>query len=379
MFDPLADHGVDLYAVYARLRAEAPAYRNERRDFWALSRFADVQAAARDWTTYSSARGVNLDDTLSLTGPGNFISADPPGHDRLRRIVRHSFTPACVRELETPVREDVRRAVRRCAGAGTFDAAEELAWTVPVGVIARLLGIDHVDPAALARLLGRVIHREPGSETVGHGPAQAAAELGAILAETAERRRADPRADLMTDIVRAGTLHEGELHGLCVLLFVAGTETVADFIGNALVTLHDHPDQRALLAADPALLPGAVEELLRFESPVQHQVRTATETVELHGERIPEGARVMLLWGAANRDERRWDRPDELDLTREPQRNLAFGEGIHHCLGAPLARLEGRIVLEEVLTALPEYRIAGPVERVPTHNTRGVARLPVEG
>jgi cytochrome P450 len=382
MFDPLGDHGADLYAVYAHLRADAPAYRNDRRDFWALSRFADVQAAARGWTAYSSARGVNLDDTLSLTGPGNFISADPPGHDRLRRIVRHAFTPASVRELELAVRDDVRRAVRRCTEAGTFDAAEQLAWTIPVGVIARLLGIDHVEPATLAGLLGRVIHRESGSETVGHGPAQAAAELGLILSETAELRRAHPRTDLMTDIVRAeaeGALEPGELHGLCVLLFVAGTETVADFIGNALVTLHEHPDQRALLAADLTLVPRAVEELLRFESPVQHQVRTATETVVLHGESIPEGARVVLLWGAANRDERRWDRPDELYLTREPLRNLAFGEGIHHCLGAPLARLEGRIVIEEVLTAIPGYRITGPVERVPTHNTRGVARLPVEG
>jgi cytochrome P450 len=323
---------------------------------------------------------VNLDDTLSLTGPGNFISADPPEHDRLRRIVRHAFTPARVRELEQAVREEVRRAVRECV-RGRVDAADRLAWAVPVQVIARLLGADHVEPTALAGLLKRIIHRDQGSETVGAGPAAASRELGDLFGDLAERRRAQPRADLMSDIVRAEearALRPGELRGLLILLFVAGTETVADFIGNALVVLHDHPGQRALLARDLARVPDAVEEILRFESPVQHQARTATRAVELHGALIPPGDRVVLLWGAANRDERRWDRAHELDLERPVQRNLAFGEGIHHCLGAPLARLEGRIVLEEVLTAMPEYRIAGPVERVPTHNTRGIARLPIE-
>lgn len=371
MFDPLAAGTGDPYEAYRRLRAEAPAFHNPARDFWALSRFADVQAAARDWTMYSSAAGVNLDDTLSLTGPGNFISADPPDHDRLRRAVRHAFTPAAIRDLEVAVREDVRAAVADCAGG--FDAAD-LAWSVPVGVIARLLGVDHVDTTTLTGLLKRVIHREPGSDTVGPGPAAAARELGELFAGAAN----SPRSDLMTAIARSRDLRDGELAGLCILLFVAGTETVADFIGNALAVLAEHPDQRERLARDRTLMPAAVEEILRFESPVQHQIRTATRTVELHGATIPRGARIVLLWGAANRDDRRWDRPDELDIERPPQRNLAFGEGIHHCLGAPLARLEGRIVLEEVLDAMPNYRVTGPGERVPTHNTRGYARLPIE-
>jgi cytochrome P450 len=164
---------------------------------------------------------------------------------------------------------------------------------------------------------------------------------------------------------------------MCILLYIAGTETVADFIGNALVALAERAEQRALLAAEPERAPAAVEELLRFESPVQYQVRTATSATELHGVQIAAGDRVALLWGAANRDERRWERADELDITREPKRNLAFGEGIHHCLGAPLARLQGRIVLEETLAAIPEYRLDGPVERIATHNTRGVAHLPL--
>jgi cytochrome P450 len=185
------------------------------------------------------------------------------------------------------------------------------------------------------------------------------------------------RADVRRALRAAARAGETELAGLCVLLYVAGTETVADFIGNALVALAEHPDQRALLAAQPNLGAAAVEELLRYESPVQYQVRTATATVQLHGVTIPAGDRVALLWGAANRDERRWERPDELDVTRPTKRNLAFGEGIHHCLGAPLARLQGRIVLGEALKAVPQYRLDGPVERIATHNTRGVARLPV--
>ena len=202
--------------------------------------------------------------------------------------------------------------------------------------------------------------------------------LRTYFADHVERRRRAASDDLLADVVaaeRSGALSAGEIPGLCLLLYIAGTETVADFIGNALVALAEHPEQRALLAAEPQRAAAAVEELLRFESPVQYQVRIATAPIELHGVAIPAGSAVALLWGAANRDERRWERTDELDLTREPRRHLAFGEGINHCLGAPLARLQGRVVLEETLRAMPGYRLAGEPARIATHNTRGVARL----
>jgi cytochrome P450 len=208
----------------------------------------------------------------------------------------------------------------------------------------------------------------------------AARELRGYLGAHLAARRDQRGDDLLSDIIAAqarGELGEDELPGLCILLFVAGTETVADFIGNALVALAEHPDQRALLAAEPERAADAVEELLRYESPVQYQVRTATIDTELHGVTIAAGDRVALLWGAANRDERRWQRADELDVTRERKRHLAFGEGIHHCLGAALARLQGRIVLQETVAAMPGYRLVGPIERIATHNTRGVARLPL--
>lgn len=273
---------------------------------WALSRFEGVQRAAREWTGFSSADGVNLDDTLSLTGAGNFIAADPPDHDRLRRIVRGRFTPAGVAAMEAAIREDARGVLAVAAREGGFDAADALAWAIPIRTVSRLLALPTQDEHLLRVWLRAVIHREAARDRLPETARAAAGELRAyLIAHLAERRRA-PGDDLLSDIVAGegrGELDEAELPGLCILLYVAGTETVADFIGNALVALAEHPDQRALL--------------------------------------------------------------------------LAFGEGIHHCLGAPLARLQGRIVLEETLKAMPHYRLDGPVERIATHNTRGVARLPV--
>ena len=377
-FDPLVQE--EPYAAYRVLRASCPVYRNERREFWALSRFEDVQTAAREWAGFSSAEGVNLDDTLSLTGAGNFIAADPPDHDRLRKVVRGRFTPAAIAAMDAVVRDDVRATLTSAVRDGGFDAADSLAWAIPVRTVSRLLRLPMRDEPLLRGWLRAVIHRDAEDDLLPESARAAGRELRAYLIEQIADRRRTPGDDLLSDIVAGharGEVDEAEIPGLCILLYVAGTETVADFIGNALVALADHPDQRELLTAQPELGGAAVEELLRFESPVQYQVRTATRDVELHGVTIAAGDRVALLWGAANRDERRWERADELDLTRPRQRNLAFGEGIHHCLGAPLARLQGRIALEEVLSAMPEYRLDGPVERIATHNTRGVARLPL--
>jgi cytochrome P450 len=377
-YDPLEQE--EPYAAYRVLRRDFPVYRNEERGFWALSRFEDVQRAAREWQCWSSAEGVNLDDTLSLTGPGNFIAADPPAHDRLRRVVRERFTPATIAAMEPAIRADVRATLETALRAGGLDAAATLAWAIPVRTVSRLLGLPLEDEPVLRTGLRAAIAREPGSDRLPATARAAGEGLRTYFADHVERRRRAAGDDLLADIVaaeRSGAMSAEEIPGLCLLLYIAGTETVADFIGNALVALAEHPEQRALLAAEPQRSAAAVEELLRFESPVQYQVRTATAETELHGVTIPAGSAVALLWGAANRDERRWERPDELDLTREPRRHVAFGEGIHHCLGAPLARLQGRVVLEETLRAMPDYRVAGEPERIATHNTRGVARLAI--
>jgi cytochrome P450 len=294
--------------------------------------------------------------------------------------VRGRFTPAAIAAMEPAIREDVGRTLGTAARDGGFDAAGDLAWALPVRTISRLLGLPVADEPALRQWLQAVIRREPEEDRMPAGAREAGAALREYFLAHVADRRAAARDDLLSDIVeaeRGGKLAPGEIPGLCILLYVAGTETVADFVGNALAVLAEHPEQRALLAAERERIAAAVEELLRLESPVQYQVRTATADLELHGTTIPARSAVVLLWGAANRDERRWERADRLDVTRELKRNLAFGEGIHHCLGAPLARLQGRIVLEEMLRLAPAYRLDGAIERIATHNTRGVARLPV--
>jgi cytochrome P450 len=380
VFDPF-DHVAmeDPYGVYAELRSREPVYRNAERGFWALSRYEDVQAAARDWRTFSSARGVNLDDTHELSGGGNFIAADPPPHDVLRRLVREPFTPAGIRARSEEVRTVVATAVADFETSGGGDAAQELAWRIPVTVICRLLGLSDADVPAVTDLLHGVIAR---SDSSGHMPAiavDAAAELRERVSRvvTAAGEPAGPVGVAMREAYARQRLDLDGLAGMGLLLLVAGTETVADFVGNALLALDRHPNQAALMASDPERVPAGVEELLRFESPVQHQARTLERQMELHGVTIPAGGRVLLLWGAANRDERRWTNPDELDLTREQRRHLAFGDGIHHCLGAPLARLETSELLRELFRRRLRCEVSGPVRFVETHNTRGLASLPV--
>jgi cytochrome P450 len=237
-----------------------------------------------------------LDDTVSLTGDGNFIAADPPGHDRLRKAVAGRFTRAGIAALEPAIRADARALLAVAARDGGFDAAEQLAWPLPVRTISRLLGLPAEDEPVLGEWLRAVIRREPGADRLPDSARAAGERLRAYFLA-----RAASRPDgLLGDIVgaeRRGEIAAAEIPGLCILLYVAGTETVADFIGNALAVLAEHADQRALLAAEPPRIAAAVEELLRFESPVQHQVRSATTELQLHGATIPAGSPVVLLWG----------------------------------------------------------------------------------
>jgi cytochrome P450 len=222
--------------------------------------------------------------------------------------------------MEPAIRADVRATLAAGVRAGGFDAAQTLAWAIPVRTVSRLLGLPVDDEPTLRDWLHAVIRRAPDQDRLPPAARAAGDDLRSYFAEHVERRRRIAGDDLLADVVAAegrGELTGDETPGLCILLYVAGTETVADLIGNALAVLAEHPDQRAALAANPALGPAAVEELVRFESPVQYQVRTATAATELHSVTIPAGSAVALLWGAANRDERRWERPDELDLTRQ--------------------------------------------------------------
>ena len=376
----------DPYPVYRRLRDEAPVHHDERLDLWALSRFDDVQAAAKDWETFSTSqggRGNDLDDTFQLFLPaGDLAGVDPPIHTRLRGAMRLAFSPSALRtRFEPIVRRKVNELVDGFVDAGRADFASDLARPLPGTTMFSWFGFPEVDHPQLLAWFGDLLEREPGRPEL---PARALAARDRMReymqAEAAERRRA-PREDLMSFLVaaeQAGEMTPDEVLGASMLLFVAGITTTSGLLSNSLLHLDRFPDQRARIRDEPAILPAAVEELVRFDAPIQTLARTTTRPVELHGRVIPEGARVALIWASANRDERRWVDPDRVDVDRDPQRHVSFGEGIHHCLGAPLARLEAKIAFEELFRRIPEYAVVGPIVRIPTPTDRALASLPVE-
>ena len=356
-------------------------YRNARRGFWALSRFADVQSAARDWETFSNRGGVDLSGSVSLVGDGGFLGMDPPRHDELRRIVRDRFTPKAILGLDGALREHVGAVTARLVERGRGDLAGELARPLPLRTICALLGFPAEDDARLGQWFDAMVRRVPGTAEIP-GEARSAAEaMRGYLDEAADLRARALGDDVFSALVAAehhGELTREERTGICVLLFLAGISTAAGLISTSLYLLSVHPAQRAGLVRHPARIPGAVEELTRYVSPVQALARTTTRPVELHGSSIPEGERVLLVYGAANRDPRRFPNPDDLDLERERSRHLGFGEGIHFCLGAPLARLQLRVVLETLLPSIPDFELAGPVKWMTTPGDRGLDSLPVE-
>ena len=375
----------DPYPVYRRLRDEAPVHHDEGEDLWALSRFDDVQAAAKDWETFSTSqggRGNDLDDTFELFLPaGDMAGVDPPIHTRLRGALRLAFSPSALRmRFEPIVRTKVVELIEAFAGTGHADFARDLARPLPGTTMFSWFGFPEGDHPQLLEWFGELLERDPGQRAL---PARAIAgrdRMRAYMREAAAERRIAPRDDLMSHLVAAeatGEISADELLGASMLLFVAGITTTSGLISNSLLHLDRFPRERDRIRNDPALIPAAIEELVRFDAPIQVLGRTATRPVELHGRTIPEGARVGLIWASANRDERRWADPDRLDVGREPQRHVSFGDGIHHCLGAPLARLETKIVFEELFARIPEYAVSGPVVRVKTPTDRALESLPV--
>ena len=367
----------DPYPIYRGLRDEAPVYLNPERRLWVLSRFDDVQRAGRDWRTFSSAEGVDIDD--SRLGPGSFLDADPPRHDELRKLLHADFSPAALRRLEPLIAAKVDALVSALLERGSVDLVDELARRLPVSVVCDLLGAPAEDHPQLEAWYAGMLHREPGRPEVTETAERATREMRDYIVAAVTERMVAPRDDLFSTIAVAhseGRLTMEEVDGMCRLLLLAGVHTTSSLIANTLMLLEDRPGDRRALGADPARIPTAVEELLRFLAPVQSGARVTTAEVELHGTVIPRAERVLLLWASANRDERRYPDPDTLDLGRTPLRNVAFGEGIHFCLGAPLARLESRIAFEALFTRIPEYEIVGPVERHFTFLERGIARLP---
>ena len=376
----------DPYPVYRRLRNEAPLYHDVHTDVWAFSRFDDVQAVSKDWETYSSAvggLGNDVDDTYQLFLPaGDLAAVDPPLHDRLRAALRLAFSPSALsRRFEPIVRRKVNSLIDGFIDAGHADFARDFARPLPGSTMFTWFGFPEEDHPQLLAWFGEMLERDRGRREL---PARALAGRDRvrsyIQALAAERRRAR-REDLLSFLVdaeAAGQMSADELLGSSMLLFIAGITTTSGLISNSLLHLDRFPEQRELIRNDPTRIPAAVEELVRFDPPIQTLARTATRDVEAHGSVIPAGARVALLWGSANRDERRWPDPDRVDISRPPLRHLAFGDGIHHCLGAPLARLEAKIAFEELFRRIPTYAVVGPIVRVGTPTDRALESLPVE-
>jgi cytochrome P450 len=378
-YDPLQFYE-DPYPIYRHLRNNAPVYRNEDRDVWVLSRYHDVQWAARDWKRFISGRGVDIDVEDYSLGPGDFLDLDPPRHDELRRVIHDAFSPKRISALESFVRASVVDLIEPIVEAGGGDLAKDFAQRLPLGVICELWGVPRVDHAQIEEWFVRMVERVPGEVAVQDDVWAAADEMHDYVADAVRQRRRTPRDDLLGIIARAledGRMSEEEVDGMTRILLVAGIHTTSTFIANTFLLLEALPAERRILATEPETMPAAIEELLRYETPVQWLARRTATDVEVQGSTIACGERVILLWAAANRDERKFVEPDVLDFRRERVRHVAFGEGIHHCIGAPLARLESRIAFEEFFRRVPEYEVIGPVERMFTRQERGLASLPV--
>jgi cytochrome P450 len=377
----------DPYPTYAALREHAPLYRNEEMDFWALSRHADVLAAFKDTERFSNAYGVSLDP--ESWGPQaslgtSFLAFDPPRHTRLRALVSKGFTPRRVAELERRIREMSVDYLDPLVGAGRFDFIDELAGKVPMDVISEMLGVPRADRAELRRRADLLVHREEGQFGLPPEGVEAFAWIRGYFKTMVAERRARPGDDLLSVLLEVELdgerLDETEILSFANLMIVAGNETTTKMLANAVYWLWRNAEQRALVREDPnARIPGWVEETLRFDNSTQMLARRIARDLDLHGERLRAGDRALLLVGSANRDERVFERAGEYDIRRDTSQSLSFGRGVHFCLGAALARLEGRVVLEEWWRRFPDYEIepAGAV-RVHSINVRGFAALPVK-
>jgi|SRR5580658_7132585 cytochrome P450 len=379
VYDPFsAATQEDPYPVYEWMLAQAPVYHNEERGFWALTRFDDVQDAVCDWHRFSSAAGVRVDDLLALAGP-SILTMDPPRHDVLRAIVRPAFQPRVIARLEAIIEAEAEHLLAQLPADGEVDLADQFAKKLPVLVICELMGLPDRDAATLKTWGDALLESADAAGVITPAAREASTSLRQYFADHLAHRkehRSDDLIGALAAVDLAEPLTADEEIGMCNLLFEAGNSTTTSLIGNGVLALANHPDQLDWLTAHLDAMPSAVEELLRFDAPVQNQVRVTTQEVTLHGTTIPAGATVMLVLGAANRDPAVWSNPGELRLDRTPKRNLAFGAGIHHCVGAPLARIEGRIALRLLLTAMPRFEVT-QARRFPDVTLRMLKQLVV--
>ncbi len=377
----------DPYPIWRRLREERPLYYNDRYDFYALSRFDDVERGLIEWKTYSSAKGTLLEIIKSgMEIPaGSIIFEDPPGHNMHRSLLSRVFTPRKMNAIEPKIREFCARSLDPVVGTGGFDFIADLGAQMPMRVIGMLLGIPEQDQQALKDVIDDGLRLSEGTM-----PDTAAYQMSgqtSSFEEYIDWRADHPSDDLMTELLQAefedetGTtrrLTRAETLNVVNLLAAAGNETTTRLIGWTGKVLGEHPDERRKLVEDRSLVPNAIEELLRFEPPSPTQARYVMHDVEHHGQVVPEGSVVLLLNGSGNRDDAKFPDGDRFDVTRKIDHHLAFGYGLHFCLGAALARLEGRVALDEVLQRFPDWEVdRDNAEQARTSTVRGWERLPV--
>jgi cytochrome P450 len=380
-YDPF-DYGTheDPYPIYKALRDHAPAYFNEKYGFWALSRYADCVSALRDFKTFSSAQGTNLEPLKAQVAYVQTV--DPPDHTRLRHMIAPMLTPQRVVALEEIVRRMARELLAPHLASGKLDVIVDFAARLPMAIICQLLGFPREDEDMVRGWTDMVVHREEGVFDMPEAGLQATLKLYDYFQKAFEARRGKAeRGDLMDRLIAAeaaGTLTHDEMLGYLYILSIAGNETTTKLIGTMTTQLHHNPDQKALLLADPSLARGAVEETLRLDGPTQMQARTTTRDVPLHGRTIEAGRKVALLFISANRDERHFTDPDRFDIKRNAVDHLGFGGGLHSCLGSALARLEGRVALEEMMRLLPDFVVdESGLQRMHSPAVRGYTHVPV--
>jgi cytochrome P450 len=375
----------DPYPVWRRLREEAPLYYNEKHEFYALSRFEDVSRELPNFKTYRSGRGTTMDIIKSglEVPPGVILFEDPPLHDLHRRLLSKVFTPRRMEAIEPLTRQFCEKALDPLVGSGKFDFIADLGAQVPMRTIGYLLGIPEQSQEMIRDNTGDAISlKDDSSYSVA---ADAFEQAYQLFADYIDWRADHPSDDLMTQLLNAEVEEDGvtrQLTRMEVLTYTsmvagAGNETTTRLIGFAGQLLADHPDQRRELVADTALIPGAIEEVLRFEAPSPVQARYVAYDTECRGERIAEGSIMLLLNGSANRDESRYPDGERFDIHRAGG-HLSFGQGLHFCLGSALARMQARVALEEVMKRWPEWEVDySKAAKAHTASVRGWATLPV--
>lgn len=379
---PSDEYPLDPFPHYERMRSTAPVLQDEQTGSWHVFRYDDVQRVLSEHATFSSRIGGDNQSGSGQLFASSLITSDPPRHRQLRSLVTQAFTPKAVEELAPRIAELANDLLDGMPAGGSADLIRELAYPLPVIVISELLGIPAADRGRFKYWSDIIVSQTQTGPASAEQDSTTSEMIGYFLA-LIDERRSRPGKDLISTLLAAEIdgqkLTVPELLGFCALLLVAGNETTTNLIGNAVLCLAESPGTRERVVADPSLIPQTLEEVLRFRSPVQSMYRVTAAETELGGKKLPAEAPVVAWIGSANRDERQFDRAAEFDIDRGQNRHLAFGHGIHFCLGAPLARLEARIAMESLLARLPALSLApeARLERMPSSIVYGLKALPV--